>query len=62
MPVNLYHTQKVRGFQQGNVKYLQNSVKIQLKRTKYQLKSLKTAMLKLQFRCHSGVVPEESAL
>ena len=36
MPVNLYYTQSVRGFQQGNVKYSQNSVKIQLKRTKHQ--------------------------
>ena len=36
MPVNLYYTQKVRGFQQGNVKYKKNSVKIQLIRTKHQ--------------------------
>ena len=36
MPVNLYYTQKVRGFQQENVKYSQNSVEIHLKRTKHQ--------------------------
>ena len=36
MPVNLYYTQRVRGFQQENVKYLKNSVEIQLKRTKHQ--------------------------
>ena len=36
MSVNLYYTQKVRGFQQENVKYSQNSVEIQLKRTKHQ--------------------------
>ena len=39
MPVNLYYTQKVRGFQQENVKYSQNSVKIQLQRTKHQCPS-----------------------
>ena len=36
MPVNLYYTQRVRGFQQENVKYLKNSVEIQLTRTKHQ--------------------------
>ena len=36
MPVNLYYTQRVRGFQQENVKYLKNSAEIQLKRTKHQ--------------------------
>ena len=36
MPVNLYYTQRVRGFQEENVKYSQNSVEIQLKRTKHQ--------------------------
>ena len=29
MPVNLYCTQRVRGFQEDNVKYSQNSVEIQ---------------------------------
>ena len=36
MPVNLYYTQKVRGFQQENVKYSKESVEIRLKRTKHQ--------------------------
>ena len=36
MPVNLYYTQKVRGFQQENVKYSKNRVEIRLKRTKHQ--------------------------
>ena len=36
MPVNLYYTQRVRGFQQEEVKYSQNSVKIHLKRTQNQ--------------------------
>ena len=36
MPVNLYYTQKVRGFQQEKVKYSQESVELRLKRTKYQ--------------------------
>ena len=33
MPVNLYYTQKVRGFQQTSVKYSKESVEIRLKRT-----------------------------
>ena len=33
MPVNLYYTQKVRGFQQKEVKYSSKSVEIRLKRT-----------------------------
>ena len=33
MPVNLYYTQKVRGFQQKEVKYSSKSVEIHLKRT-----------------------------
>ena len=36
MPVNLYYTQKVRGFQQTRVKYSKESVEIHLKRTKHQ--------------------------
>ena len=36
MPVNLYYTQKVCGFQQENVKYSKNRVEIRLKRTKHQ--------------------------
>ncbi len=36
MPVNLYYTQKVRGFQQTSVKYSTKSVEISLKRTKHQ--------------------------
>ena len=36
MPVNLYYTQKVRGFQQEQVKYSSKSVEIRLKRTKHQ--------------------------
>ena len=36
MPVNLYYTQKVRGFQQESVKYSKESVEIRLKRTKHQ--------------------------
>ena len=36
MPVNLYYTQKVRGFQQTRVKYSKESVEIRLKRTKHQ--------------------------
>ena len=35
MPVNLYYTQKVRGFQQESVKYSTKSVEIRLKRTKH---------------------------
>ena len=33
MPVNLYYTQKVRGFQQTSAKYSKESVEIRLKRT-----------------------------
>ena len=36
MPVNLYCTQKVHGFQQTSVKYSKESVEIRLKRTKHQ--------------------------
>ena len=36
MPVNLYYTQKVRGFQQEKVKYSKGSAEIRLKRTKHQ--------------------------
>ena len=36
MPVNLYYTQKVRGFQQENIRYSKESVEILLKRTKHQ--------------------------
>ena len=36
MPVNLYYTQKVRGFQQENIKYSKESVELRLKRTKHQ--------------------------
>ena len=36
MPVNLYYTQKVRGFQQESAKYSKESVEIRLKRTKHQ--------------------------
>ncbi len=36
MPVNLYYTQKVRGFQQENIKYSKESAEIRLKRTKHQ--------------------------
>ena len=36
MPVNLYYTQKVRGFQQTRVKYSKESVEIHLKRIKHQ--------------------------
>ena len=36
MPVNLYYTQRVRGFQQESVKYSKESVEIRLKRTKHQ--------------------------
>ena len=35
MPVNLYYTQRVRGFQQESVKYSKESVEICLKRSKY---------------------------
>ena len=35
MPVNLYYTQRVRGFQQESVKYSKESVEIRLKRTKH---------------------------
>ena len=36
MPVNLYYTQKVRGFQQENIKYSKESVELRPKRTKHQ--------------------------
>ncbi len=36
MPVNLYYTQRIRGFQQQSVKYTATSVKFSLKRTKFQ--------------------------
>ena len=36
MPVNLYYTQKVRGFQQEQEKYFRKSVELRLKRTKHQ--------------------------
>ena len=36
MPINLYYTQKVRGFQQENIKYSKESAEISLKRTKHQ--------------------------
>ena len=36
MPVNLYYTQKVRGFQQEKVKYSKEKVEIHLKTTKQQ--------------------------
>ena len=36
MSVNLYYTQKVRGFQQTRVKYFKENVEICLKRTKHQ--------------------------
>ena len=36
MPVNLYYTQRVRGFQSQNEKYSKESVEIQLKRSKHQ--------------------------
>ena len=36
MPVNLYYTQEVRGFQQEQVKYSSKNVEIRLKRTKHQ--------------------------
>ena len=36
MPVNLFCTQKVRGFQQELGKYSPKSAEIHLKRTKYQ--------------------------
>ena len=36
MPVNLYYTQKVRGFQQEKIKYSKNSATIYLRRTKHQ--------------------------
>ena len=36
MPVNLYYTQKVRGFQQEKVKYSKESAEIHLKRTWHQ--------------------------
>ena len=35
MPVNPYYTQKVRGFQQENVKYFQNSVEIGVHKNTY---------------------------
>ena len=35
MPVNLYYTQKVRGFQQESIKYFQENAEIRLKRTKH---------------------------
>jgi hypothetical protein len=34
MPVNLYYTQKVRGFQRESAKYSTESVEIRLKRTR----------------------------
>ena len=36
MPVNLYYTQRIRGFQQESVKYNGSSVRYSLKRTKFQ--------------------------
>lgn len=36
MPVNLYCTQRVRGFQSQNEKFSKESVEIQIKRTKHQ--------------------------
>ncbi len=36
MSVNLYYTQRIRGFQQQSVKYTANSVRFVLKRTKFQ--------------------------
>ncbi len=36
MSVNLYYTQKVRGFQQTRVKYSKERVEFCLKRTKHQ--------------------------
>ena len=35
MSVNLYYTQKIRGFQQQKVKYTANSVHFLLTRTKF---------------------------
>ena len=32
MPVNLYYTQKVRGFQQESIKYFQENAECQLKK------------------------------
>ena len=36
MPVNLYYTQRIRGFQQESVKYNGSSIRYSLKRTKFQ--------------------------
>ena len=36
MPVNLYYTQRIRGFQQESVKYNGSSMRYSLKRTKFQ--------------------------
>lgn len=36
MPVNLYYTQQIRGFQQESVKYNGSSVRYSLKRTRFQ--------------------------
>ncbi len=36
MPVNLYYTQKICGFQQEQEKYSSKSTEIHLKRSKYQ--------------------------
>ena len=36
MPVNLYYTQRIRGFQQESVKYNGSSVRYSLKRTMFQ--------------------------
>lgn len=36
MPINLYYTQRIRGFQQESVKYNTSSVRYSLKRTRFQ--------------------------
>lgn len=36
MPVNLYYTQRIRGFQQESVEYIGSTVRYSLKRTKFQ--------------------------
>ena len=35
MPINLYHTQRIRGFQQVSEKYSGKSVTVALRRTKF---------------------------
>ena len=46
MPVNLYYTQRIRGFQQESVKYNASGVRYSLKRTRFQCRRAASARLR----------------